>query len=480
MCRDAYLPVMQGLATDYLVVGAGTAGMAFTDSLVTESNADVVVVDRRHRPGGHWNDAYPFIRLHLPSAFYGVNSRRLGTDAIDAHGTNAGLYHRASGAEIRDYFGRVLDEQLLPTGRVRFFGMCDYLPGARGEHRVVSRLTGETYQVTVRRKLVDATYLEGQVPATHTPAFSVHPDVRLVPIGGLVGVTEPSSKYVLIGGGKTSIDACLWLLDNSVEPKRICWVRPRDAWLLNRALYQPFDLVASVLHGGALDMEALAGAESVEHLFRRLEGSGRLLRIDEHVTPGMFHCASVDQHELSRLRQVQDVVRLGRVLRLEPDRIVLEQGSIPAGPGHLYVDCSATGLGGKGSARPIFEADRITVQPVRICSPSLNSALVGYVEATRADVAEQNRLCPRNPYPDAPVDWLRCTSTTQAAARIWAAEPDLKAWVEASRLNLARGMAEHADDPVMQRARTNYAEHVTAGMDRLHHLLAQSVTASTA
>lgn len=72
------------------------------------------------RPGGHWNDAYPFIRLHLPSAFYGVNSRRLGTDAIDAHGSNARLYHRASGAEIRDYFDRVLDEQLLSTGRVRF------------------------------------------------------------------------------------------------------------------------------------------------------------------------------------------------------------------------------------------------------------------------------------------------------------------------------------------------------------------------
>lgn len=470
---------MQALVTDYLVVGAGTAGMAFTDSLVTSSDADVIVVDRRHRPGGHWNDAYPYVRLHLPSAFYGVNSRRLGTDAIDAHGPNAGLYHRASGAEICDYFDRVLDEQLLPTGRVRFLGMCDYLPGEPGEHRLVSRLTGETYQVTVRRKLVDATYLQGQVPATHAPAFSVHPDVELVPVGGLVGVTGPSTTYVLIGGGKTSIDACLWLLDHGVEPDSITWIRPRDAWLVNRALYQPLDLVASVLRGGALDMEALAGAESVEHLFQRLERSGRLLRIDEQVTPSMFHCASVDQRELSRLRQVQDVVRLGRVLRLEPDRVLLEQGALLTGPGHLYVDCSATGLGGRGPARPIFEPDRITVQPVRICSPSLNSALVGYVEATRDDVAEQNRLCPRNPYPDAPVDWLRCTSTTQAAARVWAAEPDLKAWVEASRLNVARGMAEHAGDPVMQQARARYAEFVAAGMERLHGLLAETPAAST-
>jgi cation diffusion facilitator CzcD-associated flavoprotein CzcO len=63
------------LETDYLVVGAGATGMAFVDTLVAESDADVVMVDRRHRPGGHWLDAYPFVRLHQPSANYGVTSR---------------------------------------------------------------------------------------------------------------------------------------------------------------------------------------------------------------------------------------------------------------------------------------------------------------------------------------------------------------------------------------------------------------------
>src|SRR5450755_1991205 len=118
---------MREIETDYLVVGAGATGMAFADALVAESDADVVLVDRRHRPGGHWNDAYPFVRLHQPSAFYGVNSRTLGTDAIDEAGPNAGMYHRATSAEICDYFGRVLTETLLPSGRVRFFGMSDYV-----------------------------------------------------------------------------------------------------------------------------------------------------------------------------------------------------------------------------------------------------------------------------------------------------------------------------------------------------------------
>lgn len=67
---------MREVETDYLVVGAGASGMALTDTLVAHSDAEVMLVDRRHRPGGHWLDAYAFVRLHQPSAYYGVESRR--------------------------------------------------------------------------------------------------------------------------------------------------------------------------------------------------------------------------------------------------------------------------------------------------------------------------------------------------------------------------------------------------------------------
>ena len=42
--------------------------MAFADTIVANTDAEVVLVDRRHRPGGHWLDAYPFVRLHQPGA----------------------------------------------------------------------------------------------------------------------------------------------------------------------------------------------------------------------------------------------------------------------------------------------------------------------------------------------------------------------------------------------------------------------------
>ena len=76
------------IETDYLVIGAGATAMAFVDTLLSETDAQVLMVDRHHRPGGHWNDAYPFVGLHQPSAFYGVNSRELSTWTKDATGLN--------------------------------------------------------------------------------------------------------------------------------------------------------------------------------------------------------------------------------------------------------------------------------------------------------------------------------------------------------------------------------------------------------
>ena len=85
---------MREIETDYLVVGAGVTGLAFADTLLAESDADVVLVDRRDRPGGHWLDAYPFVQLHQPSRFYGVNSTALGFDRIEPSGRD----HACTGA----------------------------------------------------------------------------------------------------------------------------------------------------------------------------------------------------------------------------------------------------------------------------------------------------------------------------------------------------------------------------------------------
>src|SRR5947209_10012557 len=107
-------------STDYLVVGAGATGLAFADTLVAEADdVEVAIIDRREGPGGHWLNAYPFVRLHTPSAYYGVSSLPLGEDRIDDAGENAGFYERASGEQVRAHFTEAA-ARLAQTGRVRF------------------------------------------------------------------------------------------------------------------------------------------------------------------------------------------------------------------------------------------------------------------------------------------------------------------------------------------------------------------------
>jgi hypothetical protein len=182
------------LETDYLVVGCGAAGMAFTDALVAEANADVVMVDRRHAPGGHWHEAYPFVRLHQPAAFYGVNSLPLGNDAIDSDGPNQGLYEQATAPEICAYYERVMRKHLVPTGHVRYFPMCDYSAGPDGVHRLVSRVSGDAYDVKVRKALVDARYLQPFVPASTPPPFEGAQDARCVSVDQLAQLTDRRSS----------------------------------------------------------------------------------------------------------------------------------------------------------------------------------------------------------------------------------------------------------------------------------------------
>ena len=110
---------MRTLDTDYLVVGAGAMGMAFTDALIDHADVHVTLVDRRHAPGGHWNDAYPFVQLHQASLFYGVASTRLGSGAIQTSGPESGLQQRARRSEIQAYYDDVLRRRFLGSGGSR-------------------------------------------------------------------------------------------------------------------------------------------------------------------------------------------------------------------------------------------------------------------------------------------------------------------------------------------------------------------------
>ena len=368
---------------------------------------------------------------------------------MQQHGPETGLYERATVSEICSYYGHVLADRMLASGKVEFLSSCEYL----GDGQVVSRISGQRFEVPERCRVVDARYLAPDIPALTPPPFEVADGARVVPVNQLAGLAEPASQYVVVGSGKTATDACIWLLARGVDPDAICWVRPRDPWMINRAVVQPDP---AVFLGMVADtMQASSAAASPEDLFLRLEDAGIMLRVDRSVTPTMAKAPTLATWELEQLRSIENVVRRGHIRRVEPGRISFDDGSVTVAPDALLVHCAAAGLQYPPSV-PIWGPTAITLQAIRAGFPCFGAALAGYVEATRDDDAEKNRLCPPTPFPDTMASWARMNLLGLRATMSFGAEPDIKAWADGVAINPARIPSERQG-----------AEDVSAALGRL-------------
>ncbi len=412
-------------------MGAGAAGMAFADSVLTETDATMVIVDRRDRAGGHWNDAYPFVRLHQPASYYGVNSAPLGSGTIDEAGLNAGFHELATGPEVVSHYDLTMRHRFLPSGRVTFLPVSEVGP----DRVVTSLLSGERTTVDAPR-FVDATHSRMLIPSTTPPSYAVAPEATCVPLNDLPRVAAEFDDFVVVGAGKTGMDACIWLLENGADPASIRWIMPRDSWVLNRANFQPGDeFFARFAKSIANQAEAAALADSVDDLFARLEAYDEVRRIDPDVTPEAYHCAILSDAELTQLRRIDGIIRLGRVSTIGADEITLEGGVIPTGPTTLHIDCSAAGIPTHPST-PVFDGDRITLQWVRTCQPAFSAALIGFVESTFTDDEVKNRICTPVVPPTVPLDWLRMYQVELANRKCWTDYPQIGDWMAESRLDV--------------------------------------------
>jgi hypothetical protein len=283
---------------------------------------------------------------------------------------------------------------------------------------------------------------------------------------------------VIVGGGKTALDAICWLLERETPADGITWIRPRDAWLLNRKFFQPGKGAVETFEGIVLEIEAVRDCDSVEEIYERLEERGVVLRVDRSVVPTMMRGATLSAAELELLRQVEDVVRLGHVERIDLDEIVLEHGTIPTSPEHLHVHCATPGLSDRPPV-PIFADDTITLQVMSRISLCMSSALIGVVEMSGRTTAEKNRLCRPNPWPQTPFDFLRAILLGIRTELEWR-DADLQAWVNASRLNLVAGVADHADQEVVQELQGRFLAALVPALDKLEQLAAQASDAERA
>jgi hypothetical protein len=185
-----------------------------------------------------------------------------------------------------------------------------------------------------------------------------------MPPNDLVHLSSAPSGFTVLGGGKTALDTCGWLLEQGVDPERIGWVRPGELWLFNRAKTQPLELVGAYMQLQAAWIGASASATDPLDFARRLEADDVFLRIEPDRDGTVFRAATISTDEIGALRSIEDVHRT-RVRHVGTSAIQTDAGDVPNDPDRIVVDCTAAGLR-PSPPRPVFESDRTTLQYVTL------------------------------------------------------------------------------------------------------------------
>ncbi|MBV8220378.1 MAG: hypothetical protein JO325_18075, partial [Solirubrobacterales bacterium] len=191
----------------------------------------------------------------------------------------------------------------------------------------------------------------------------------------------------------------------------------------------------------------------LDELFPLLEDRGVLYRLDPDVEPVFNRGAILCEAERVTLREIGNVVRLGKVNHVGADRIDLDEGTIPNEARHVVIDCTAAGLASPPDRR-VYDPDRITVQWIQAGIAPFSAALIGFVEASRDDDTDKNRLCPPRGFSrradvlNYAAGWLN----TQRAFLSWMAEPDLAEWLSTCRLSAFGNAGTYLSDPATTEA----------------------------
>ena len=277
--------------------------------------------------------------------------------------------------------------KFIATGRVRFFPTATYYSGsatfvdAGGRRRAVSY--GKL--VTPESGVV--------VPSMRPPPFPAEAgNATVKPVNALP--TTEADHYVVIGAGKTGIDAVLHLLRRGVDQRHVTWIISQDVWFVLRDMI----IQGETALPGKVDItNALLRHDSVLGAFKELEEAGFFGRLDQTSDPQVCRGATISTAELSMLRTVQNVVRLGRVTAVRAASLELEKGAMPLTPGTLLVDCSANGGGGYRADYDVFAPAHIKLSAMlSLFNVSHSAALIAHVEATFADDATKNGFMPHS------------------------------------------------------------------------------------
>ena len=376
---------------DYLVIGAGAASLAFVDTLLIEQPAcRVIIVDKHAVPGGQWVDAYDFVHLHQPSVLYGVQSKQLEGwwPSLLLRG-KLPWKHRASREEVLDYYARVCAG--WPKDRVQFFFDCEYdfTREAEGDriHRFAQLDGSQAFTVEVGVKLVNGVLGECKVPSQCPLPFPVS-DVKVITPNDLVasGRREAKgTKFLVLGAGKTGSDAIVYLLDDlKISPDDVSWVVPNDMWMLAREKALGWTQFTQAL----LDADG-DRAQALDALL----ADGIVVGLDPvHHRPTKLRLSIIGRDELTLARQVKDIVRRGRVTKIEGSVGAAEVSFDDDQPplqmrsevGVAVVHCASPGPFNDNTKVDIFASDtQLNLNQIIVPPVCCSSAMLAMLESAR-------------------------------------------------------------------------------------------------
>ena len=406
--------VARTIDTDYLVVGAGAMGMAFTDALIDHADVHVTLVDRRHAAGGHWRGACPFVRLHQASVFYGVASTVLGTGAVNSR-AGGGLQQRAPPDES-GLLRRVLERRFVGSGQVTFLG--GHGTTGRRPAPATSRVSGRRSRSSCaggwsarptsprpcpppRRHRSASATTPGWCRSAHWPAWTRRRGLRDR------GLRQDRHRRDRVAARQRRqprphhLGAAAWMLNRAVVSPTRSWPSPsrRTSWSGGRRR-----------------------ARSRRPLLR-LEDAGVMLRVDRDVVPTMAKTPTAARWELDLLRTVEQVVPL-RPRGVSAGELVLDRRTVALEPGTLVVPLRRLGpryppLVTSG-AGPHPDPDHPGGFPcLNIRSPATSGRATTTVSAT-ASAAQHPARRPGN------WAWMQARGARPTGSR--PAEPDIVRW----------------------------------------------------
>jgi len=200
-----------------------------------------------------------------------------------------------------------------------------------------------------------------------------------------------------------------------------------------------------------------------------------MLRIDPSSLPSTFHFPTISQGEVDLLRQIEDVIKIGRVSLIEPGFLHGAAGTAPVPVNSLFIDCTAVAAP-RLSVTPIWQGDVIIPGLLQAPLVSLSASVAGFIEASFTTDDEKNALAVPMQFTDTPAHYPQVLLSNALNRLLWSQNEKVTGFLKTARLDpAARTRAIMADVSNQVREEASQIRDATiAAVENLQKLSADS------